>query len=77
MPAVSCSLSLWERVGVRADAPLTVRESWVTDAVGDDDQSGAIEFRRHPAAEPGAGVESWDYVGAWVRVLVWVSGFGW
>ena len=60
MPAVSCSLSLWERVGVRADAPLTVRESWVTDAVGDDDQSGAIEFRRHPAAEPGAGVESWD-----------------
>ena len=45
---------------MRADAPITVRESWVTDAVGDDDQSGAIEFRRHPAAEPGAGVESWD-----------------
>ena len=76
MPAVSCSLSLWERVGVRADAPLTVRESWVTDAVEDGGQSGAVESGRHPAVESGTGVESWDQVGAWVRVLVWASGLG-
>ena len=55
---------------MRGAALPTVHESWVTDAVEDVGQSGAVEFRRHPAAEPGTGVESWDQVGAWVGILI-------